>query len=247
MLAAGLGTRFAKVVPKLKLAVNVGELPLIHYPLTSLTLAGVDRVVIVVNEKTADTVRELVGSAPTVVSDNVDVEIVVNEAPERGNGYSLLLALPYVNESRFIVSMADHIYPPRLVRMVYEVPGSALGGDSRPKYVDVSESTKIHAEGGKVVKVGKGLEPYEFVDVGVHVLEKELNYRKCSIEDVVELSSLLECLARESVIKVADVTGVPWTEVDTYEDYLEVTSGARRAVIEEVLNEWRDLGVYVRG
>lgn len=246
MLAAGLGTRFARAVPKLKLAVPIGGVPLMHYPLTSLAAAGVDRIIVVVNNRTMGTVKEVVESAPQVITDNVDIEFVINSAPERGNGYSLLLALPHINESRFIVSMADHIYPPRLVKLVYNTSGSALGGDSSPKYINVSESTRIHVEGGKVVRVGKGIEPYEFVDVGVHVLERDLNYPKCSIEDTIELSSLLECLARESVIKVADITGVPWTEIDTYEDYVEVTSGSRRAVLEEVLSEWRDLGISVR-
>jgi len=34
---------------------------------------------------------------------------------------------------------------------------------------------------------------------------------------------------------VADVTGVPWTEVDTERDYYEVLNGSRRVVLEEVL------------
>jgi len=218
-----------------------------HYPLTSLTAAGVDKIVVVVNDRTLNTVKEIVESAPQIITDNVDVEFVINNAPERGNGYSLLLAIPHVNESRFIVSMADHIYPPRLVKLIYDVSGSVLGGDSSPKYIDVGESTKIHVEGERVAKVGKNIEPFEYIDVGVHILERDLDYKRCSIEDTIELSSLLECLARYSVITVADVAGVPWTEVDTYEDYLEVTSGSRRIVLKEVLSEWRDLGISVKG
>ncbi|MCD6084919.1 MAG: NTP transferase domain-containing protein [Desulfurococcales archaeon] len=246
VLAAGLGTRFAKAVPKLKLAADVGGVPLMHYPLTSLTAAGVERVVVVANVRTSSIIKEVVESAPQIITDNVDVEFIINKAPERGNGYSLLLAIPSINESRFIVSMADHIYPPRLVKLIYSASGSVLGGDSSPKYIDVRESTKIHVEDGRVSRIGKDVRYFEYVDVGVHVLERDLNYRKCSVEDIIELSSLLECLARDSIIRVADVAGTPWTEVDTYEDYLEVTSGSRRPVVEEVLSEWRDLGISVR-
>ena len=47
-----------------------------------------------------------------------------------------------------------------------------------------------------------------------------------------ELSKLLTIAINEGLkVKVSDVTGNLWTEVDTYEDYLSLTRGSRREVL----------------
>ncbi len=243
ILAAGLSRRFRRHAGRFKLTVPVSGYPLVCYPMTSLVMAGVERIILVVNPFNGEAVNRILSESFPF---NVEIDIVVNDKPELGNGYSLLSALPKVKDDRFIISMADHIYPPSVALKLINCNGSVLGGDSNALYIDVNEATKIHVRDGYVAKIGKNINPFEYVDIGVHALERKLPFKECMKEiDSLELSAVMECLASRHPIGVADVNGAPWTELDTYSDYIEITQGDRRNVVEEVLREWEREGLEV--
>ncbi len=239
ILAAGLSTRLkARGILTPKFALKVEEAPLIWYPLNSLLQCEVNRFVVVVAEVYQDIANNLFDK----YFKQVKVKIVTNKFPCRGNGYSLLLALKNAKADTAYVSMSDHIYPPDMPEKMLEdyialgEPDILVGGDSKPSYIDIAEATKILAdENGNLISIGKQIEKYNYVDVGLLVIKRSaLNI----IEDLklksnnLELSKLLTIAINEGLkVKVSDVTGNLWTEVDTYEDYLSLTRGSRREVL----------------
>jgi len=233
ILAAGYGERFYRDSGEYKLLVNIHGFQLIEYPVRSLVQAGIDRIVVVVNSLYRDMLEKALERY------SVDIEFVLNRYPERGNGYSLITALPYVKSKHFILSMSDHIYPPSLVKDLVRICSKppCLGGDSSPRYIDVAEATLINVVNGRVRDIGKKLKVYNYVDVGVHILSTELPYSLC-IADKLELSYLLKCLASKQELRIVDLEGYPWTDIDTYRDYTEVVRGSRREVIDRVFMEW---------
>lgn len=245
VLAAGLSTRLGAIAGGTKFSVEVKSRPLISYPLTSLLLAGVERIHVVVNligmEKLERVLAEL-GYAEFV-------NVVVNEEPWRENGYSLLVGASQICADNFFVSMSDHIYPielPVRLRKTARTWGDAMiivAGDRDPPYVDVEEATLIDAGGGlEVRKVGKSLERWDFVDAGIFIMRREVvevARDVASERDVVKLSDVVNATVERGLkAVVADITGIPWTEVDTPEDYLMVNEGPRSVVVEEVVKGW---------
>jgi len=243
ILAAGLSRRFRRHTGYFKLTVPVSGYPLVCYPMTSLIVAGIERIVLVVNPLNGEAVNRVLNESFPL---KAKIDIVVNDRPELGNGYSLLSAISKVKGDRFIVSMADHIYPPSIALKLINYSGSVLGGDSNALYINVEEATKIHVRNGYVARIGKDINPFEYVDIGVHALERKLPFKECIKEiSSLELSAVMEYLASRHPIEVADVNGAPWTELDTYSDYIEITQGDRRSVVEEVLREWEKEGLEV--
>lgn len=240
ILAAGLGTRLRDYLGIVKYLAGIQGKPLISYPLKALKWAGVEHVHLVVNPMHG---TELVEAARREFG---RVDYVENPYPERENGYSLLLAKKLVSEEYFYVSMADHIYQPDILEILSrKVDGRAvivMGGDSRPRYIDVAEATKILAPGGLVQRVGKEVRNYTHIDVGVHVFSRRIYEiigrdipEKLRLADIVNMA-----VSRGFTVRVADVTGAAWTEIDTPSDYEEVVGGTRRPVVEAF---YRSLGL----
>jgi len=245
VLAAGLSTRLGALARGAKFSVKVRSRPLISYPLTSLLLAGVEKIYIVVNPSGMERLEEVLASLGYVDV----VNVVVNEEPWRENGYSLLVGASQLAADSFFVSMSDHIYPielPMRLREVAEMWKDAVivvAGDRAPPYVDVEEATLIDAGGGlEVRRMGKSLRKWDFVDAGVFIMRREVvNVARevASEKDVVKLSDVVNAAVERGLkAVVADITGIPWTEVDTPEDYFLVNRGPRSIVVEEVVKGW---------
>ncbi|RLF06389.1 MAG: hypothetical protein DRK00_01745 [Thermoprotei archaeon] len=245
ILAAGLGTRLGALAKGAKFSVEVRSRPLISYPLTSLLLAGVERIHVVVNPSGMERLERVLASLG--YADFVNV--VVNEEPWRENGYSLLVGASQLDADSFFVSMSDHIYPIELPMRLREVAEAwrdaavVVAGDRAPSYINVREATLIDAGGGLEVKrIGKSLERWDFVDAGVFIMRREVIRvaREIACErDVVKLSDIVNAAVERGMrAVVADITGIPWTEVDTPEDYFLVNSGPRSVVVEEVIRGW---------
>lgn len=243
ILAAGLGTRLGG---RAKFELNVKSRPLICYPMLSLLSAGVERIHIVVNPLGMERMRRIISHMGC--EDRVNV--VVNEEPWRENGYSLLVGASQLSADEFFVSMSDHIYPAEVPLKLREVAAArrdaviVVAGDRCPSYIDVGEATLIDAGGGdEVRRVGKRLKCWDFVDAGVFVMRREVVGVARSVAEekgVVKLSDVINAAVNTGLkAVVADITGIPWTEIDTPEDYALVTSGPRSVVVEEVVRRWR--------
>jgi len=238
ILAAGSGTRFPRTVSPHKLLAKVLGYSLVEYPARSIASAGLRRFVVVTAGYLLEPLSEILREIP------VEVEYVVNDEVSRGNAYSLVRGLKRCWSQRVLVSMADHVYLPRAVeRLLKNYRGStvAIGVDRSPLYVDPSEATLVVVNRvGRVMRVGKGLGSWDYVDVGLHVASRNVveYFSRCG--EPTELAKLYECIAtRTEDVAVVDLTGEPWVDVDTWEDYVKLTEGSLRGLALEIIRSWR--------
>lgn len=234
ILAAGLGKRLRKISGKPKFAIEILGKPLIRYPVESLCSIGVRRFVIIFADIFLDVGRRLVGDMERDLG--VEIEIVSNPNPEKGNGTSFLLTQDANRARLFFVSMCDHIYVPsiplRLLRG-YEGEDLIVGGDSDPRYIDLAEATKVLADDGRIVAIGKNLRRFTHVDIGLFLAKRTIYECAERDEDLPFSELILRARDRDLEVRVVDIRGLPWTEVDTPEDLREIEQGSRRRVVEE--------------
>jgi len=140
-------------------------------------------------------------------------KIVYNKYPEKGNGYSLLLASEFVN-GKFVVVMGDHVYSREFINEAIKKVG--LIGDKNPKFVDIQESTKVKVREGKVADIGKELEIYDCVDTGFFVMDSNIFSKLNGLSELefISISDIAKCLQ----IPVSYVNGKFWLDIDTKDD-----------------------------
>jgi len=238
LLAAGSGSRFPRTASPHKLLVSVAGYRLVEYPARSVVSAGLRRVVVVTSSYLLEPLSEVLGKLPA------EVEFAVNDEVSRGNAYSLVVGLRRCRGRSALVSMADHVYLPRAVeKLLWGYRGStiAIGADRSPLYADPSEATLVKVdELGRVVRVGKGLSSWDYVDVGLHVVSRAVAEYFDVCGGPTELAKLYECVAgRTGDVDVVDLTGEPWLDVDTWEDYAKLAEGSLRRLALEAVSSWK--------
>jgi len=202
ILAAGLGTRLGGV-PKPLLRVGGCEILLRTMRLLSPYVSEF----VIVASRYADQLDKFLKDK------GFRYRIVKHNHPEKGNGYSLLVAKDYV-KGGFILTMGDHIYSEKFVERA--VRGEGVIADREPKYVDLDEATKIKVANGRVEDIGKNLKQFDCVDTGFFVLDDTIfDYaEKLKDREEIALSEIVK-LAR---LPVTHVDGEFWMDVDTKED-----------------------------
>jgi len=242
ILAAGYGTRLKEITKgKPKQLLNIHGLPLIMYPIMNLIKIGASKIYIVVNKENKDYIYNIVRNAEKLV----DIELVINNQPERENGYSFIIGIEATETNDIILLMSDHIHVVDILHKLIDQylskkPYIIVGGDSRPTYIDVTEATKVYAEANVVKDIGKNLKKWTHIDIGIFIVNKEnvieyLKELKNTVEKITISQIVLE-LARTNKVFVGDIKGYPWSEIDTPRDLEEVLYGNRRQVVEQALS-----------
>lgn len=245
ILAAGIGSRLGSIGNGAKFTLTIAGRPLITYSIFSLASTGVRKFIIVTRSETLG----LLENALLNVDHGLEIEFCVNDDWERENGYSLYVASKCVRDKYFYLSMSDHIYPKEIPeRLALESKRhpdavAIVAGDRDPVFVDVEEATLIKTFGGKIIAIGKGLHAWDFVDTGVFVMRREI-FNIASLlakkKYKIKLSEIIQTAARVGYeVRVADVTGIPWAEVDTVEDYVSIVSGYKAHLPEMVSKSWK--------
>lgn len=216
VLAAGLGQRLGQAVPKpLR---PVARVPLLVRVLRALQGAGIRQAVVVLGHE-EQRVRRAVAAEPSL---GLELSFAYNAEYQKKNGVSLLAAAPYV-DSDCVLSMADHLYSPDLVRRLLSSPvpagACALGVDyDVDGCFDLEDATKVLVRDGRIEDIGKELAQYDAIDTGVFrigpalIAELEKLYRKhgdCSLSDGVR------ALAKRGGFFACDVGDARWIDVDT--------------------------------
>jgi 1L-myo-inositol 1-phosphate cytidylyltransferase len=222
VLAAGFGSRLAQGTARtsLKPLTPVHGVPLFVRTLRSLRRAGCSRAVVVLGHA-ADAIRATMESALELA---LPVEYVTNPRFDLKNGVSVLAAREQVGEE-FVLTMADHVFG----RDVLEVAAAhrpAAGAASLlvdyklDAIFDIDDATKVQAEDGKVLEIGKQLPQFNCVDTGLFVCTRALLFE---LEAVVRaqgdasLSDGVARLARAGKMAAIDIGGGFWQDVDTPE------------------------------
>lgn len=234
ILAAGLGSRLVtgEEIPKpLK---PVAGVPLLVRILRTLQGAGIRQAVIVIGYRGEQLRQALIAEK----SLSLDLQFVVNDAWDKGaNGVSLLKARAWLDED-CILSMADHLYSPEIVRRLQEAEldgKCALAVDRDiPGCFDIDDATKVKLDGKRITGIAKELEIYDAIDTGVFRVNALLGQ---SLAEVFErrgdasLSDGVRALSASGRFVVVDATRAKWIDVDTPEAH---------ARAEAMLRVWGD-------
>ena len=205
VLAAGLGTRMGAKIPKPLLKVAGREI--LYRNLKILSELGVDEFVVVVSKK-GELIEEF------LKRHGFKYKIVKNNHPERGNGYSFYLAKDYVDD-KFVLIMGDHVYEREFIERA--IKGVGLIGDRIARFVDIDEATKVICRNGRVDRIGKNLNRFDYIDTGFFVLTPDIfKYAEELVKSKQEVS--LSEIMEKAKVPVTDVSGYFWMDIDTPEE-----------------------------
>jgi histidinol-phosphate aminotransferase len=219
VLAAGVGSRVSEggdLAPKpLR---RVAGVPLVVRVLRTLEAAGVEHAVVVIGHA-GHLIKEAVAAEAEL---GLAVTFVENTDYLKKSGVSVLAAAAYIDRE-CLLTMADHLYSPELVKrlLAAELPadGAALAVDyDLPRCFDLEGATKVAVERGRIVRIAKELAAYDALDTGVFRVGPSL---VAELSRVVEqngdasLSDGVQALSRRGVVAAVDVGEVRWIDVDT--------------------------------
>lgn len=223
ILAAGSGTRLnGSDVVRPKCLAPFDGTPLIHLQLRALAACGITDVVVVVGYEAAR-VRQACGSGVRFVENS--------RYAETNSLYSLWLAQPLLTAG-FVVMNCDVLFHPRLLRdlmtaghedallVSYPEPGAAPFGP---------EEMKVAVRRGRVVDIRKDLPDSEIDGENVGIVRfgaTGAGHLWRHADAIVGSGSLRDwaprafgAFARERALFAIGTRALPWTEIDTPDDY----------------------------
>ena len=224
ILAAGVARRLAPLTDKThKCILPVGGVPLLTRMLDALASFDITEAVLVVGH-CADQVRAVGGTRVGAMS----VSYIDNPEYARGSVLSLAAARAHLIQPTLVMD-ADVLFPREHLRRLLAVPApSALLIDRG--FQDTGEEVKVYTRGERVIGLGKKFVPDRWDSVGEGV-----GFFKCGadagpefvrfLDKVIvegnglnEYEDALHMLVQSRHVGWADVTGLPWTEIDFVED-----------------------------
>jgi 1L-myo-inositol 1-phosphate cytidylyltransferase len=220
VLAAGLGSRLQGISngPTLKPLTVVAGVPLVSRTVRSLELAGCSRIVMVLGHEA----RAMQHAVESTVQASVPISFVLNERYRLANGLSVLAAREHVGDE-FLLTMSDHVFGDELMLGVapHAPPagGAALAVDYKLERIfDMDDATKVKAERGRILEIGKQLDDYNCIDTGLFLCTSAL---MDALDQVLErtgdasLSQGVALLAARGSMAAIDVGEGFWQDVDT--------------------------------
>jgi choline kinase len=224
ILAAGVGRRLAPLTDTThKCLLRVGGQSLLLRMLAALEAEGVRDAVLVVGH-----CAEQVQAAASGGVGRLSVRYVHNPAFSRGSVLSLYAARAHLAQPGLVMD-ADVLFPRVFLRRLLNTKAaSALLIDR--SFHDTGEEVKAYVNDDRVITLSKKITPARYQTVG-----EGIGFFKCGADAGPELIRCLEEVIDESAgtseyedalhrllarrhVGWADVTGLPWTEVDFAED-----------------------------
>jgi histidinol-phosphate aminotransferase len=230
ILAAGTGSRLVAQETFPKPLKPVAGVPLLVRVLRTLQGEGIREAVIVIGYR-GDQIKRALLAEPTL---GLKLHFVTNDRFDRKNGVSLLAARKYIDQE-CILSMADHLYSPEVVRRLasFDMPegACALGVDyDIERCFDLDDATKVRLRGGKIADIGKDISDYDCIDTGVFrigpALVRELERLEKHTGDC-SLSDGVRVLAERGAFLGCDVGDSRWIDVDTPAAFLRAEAMVR--------------------
>ncbi len=223
ILAAGEGSRIradGSNVPKplLKLL----GLSLLERSILTFKSAGVRRFFVVVGydkEKVKEHIKDL------AKKHEVYIEIVESYNWQLGNGASASAPATRIKEP-FFLAMCDHLFDPQILHRLIEADDGScicrIAVDKNMNEVfDLEEATLVSLAGDTVINIGKGIKNGHGVDTGIFLCRPA--FFDVLIESVQNghgnLSDAIRSIVPNKKVKIADVSGLFWFDIDTPEDY----------------------------
>ncbi len=226
ILAAGWGSRVQGLAtgdePISKPMIELEGTPMVTRVIRTLAQAGIRRFVVVtgyLSERVEAEVDKLNGA------NGITITTIFNPRwNDLANGVSALAARPKV-KGPFLLSMSDHVYDVAIARDLLAAGDNGMGVrlciDRKIDQVfDLDDATKVVTENERIVRIGKMLESYNAIDIGLFYCNLELfdalqaAYDKrgdCSLSDGMQL------LGHQDRFGFFDIGPYLWQDVDTPE------------------------------
>ena len=221
MLAAGNGDRFLNSRGESKLLTRLLGVPLLVRTLTAARRAGILAAHVVVGFQAED-VRAVVERHAIP---GLQLEFHHNPRWHEENGVSVLAARDALAARRFALLMGDHVFDWRALRTLMETPvdgdESLLGIDRASIHGErAAEATKVRTVDGRVVAIGKDLDAYDALDMGVFVCAPAVfgALEEACREADTTLSGGIRQLARRGLVRGIEIGTGGWCDVDTVGD-----------------------------
>lgn len=227
LLAAGVGSRIRPLTDNSpKSLLDVAGKSILQRMLENVGAVGMTDV-IVITGYLEDQLKDFI----TKNFPNLNVTFKRNDKYEETNtGYSLLLTREFVEGYDFVKFDADVVFEKAILEKLLASENSALCID-RNIHLEAEEVKVITDKNGKVLEVGKKLDPHKAngESIGIEKITAEAGKVLFA-----ELSSLLEdeknwqeyyddsytTLVNKGVpFEAVDITGLKWVEIDTHADY----------------------------
>jgi histidinol-phosphate aminotransferase len=196
----------------------IAGVPMLVRVLRTLQSEGVREAVIVVGHE-GRMIEEALSREPSLC---LRLTFVHNHLYEKKNGVSLLAAAAHV-EGECLLSMADHLYSPEIVRRLvsFDLPAGACAlavDHDVERCFDIDDATKVRLSSGRISDIGKELERFDAIDTGVFrigpALVAELR-RVYEERGDCSLSEGVEALARSGRMFACGIGDARWIDVDT--------------------------------
>lgn len=223
ILAAGQGRRLCGSSRMLKPLTPLLGLTLLERSILTCQEAGITEYYVVVGygkEKVISHIEELRSRY------QISVRVVENPNWKEGNGTSVLAVSKYVSDP-FLILMCDHLFEPDILQFfVQAAQGSdvcLLAVDRRfDQIVDLEDATKVRLHGQEITAIGKRINPFDAVDMGVLLGQPMLfsALEQARRDGDGSLSAGVRYLIDERKIQAVDVSDWFWIDVDTRESLI---------------------------
>jgi choline kinase len=224
VLAAGNGDRFRQPSPRSKLLTPIAGTPLLSRTLASAHRAGITTVHLVLGYDA----ERVAGLAAAAAPPGLHVHTHLNRDWQRENGVSVLAARGCLADRPFAVLMGDHLFDVAALQRLLSAPRgrgeTLLCVDRRPASAAVvEEATRVRMADGRVMAIGKALDPFDGLDTGLFVCDRTLFDaldESCADGDTT-LSGGIRKLSARGLVRGVDIGNARWCDVDTVEDVLQ--------------------------
>ena len=170
--------------------------------------------------------RQKIGERLDELANRVGIAVQGVENPhwEEGNGTSALAAQPYIR-GPFLLTMCDHVFDPAILERLASAGGDEdaeclLAVDCRiDKVFRLDDATKVQLANSTITAIGKSLQSYTAVDVGLFFCQPKVFDALQQARSVGEgsLSAGWRRLIPRRQFQALDIGEAFWVDVDTPE------------------------------
>ena len=208
IIAAGHGSRLRSVSPSKPLT-PVAGVPLIERVIRAAAEGGASAFTVVTGHEAARVEAFLA----TLAEFRIDAVRVADwDLP---NGHSVAAGAATI-EGDHLLTMADHLFDPAIVRRLIGAPPApltlAVDRDLDNPLLDMEDATKVETGAdGVILRIGKTLERFDAIDTGLFRATPALAE---ALREGGGLSDGVQRLANQGMARTLDVTGDFWLDVD---------------------------------
>jgi len=209
IIAAGHGSRLRALSPSKPLT-RVAGVPLIEHVVRAAAAGGAKAFIVATGHEAERLEAFLRGLTDFAIR---CVRVPDWDLP---NGHSVLAGAATI-DGDYLLTMADHLFDPAIVRRLIEAPAAALtlavDRDLANPLLDMDDATKVETgAGGAIVRIGKLLERFDAIDTGLFRATPALAAAIAGGGG--SLSQGVQRLADRGQAATLDATGLAWLDVD---------------------------------